>query len=81
MMTLRRVVPSRSFWLAECLCLTASALAKSVQYPQEELFNAIKEGLDHAYRQGKISEALYVASCGHESDRPGQPEEGSARLD
>jgi hypothetical protein len=28
---------------------------KSVQYPQEELFNATKDGLDHAYRQGKIS--------------------------
>jgi hypothetical protein len=57
------------------------AYLKSVQYPQEELFNAIKEGLDHAYRQGKISEALYVASCGHESERPGQPEEGAGRLD
>jgi hypothetical protein len=57
------------------------AYLKSVQYPQEELFNAIKEGLDHAYSQGKISEALYVASCGHESELPCQPEEGSARLD
>jgi hypothetical protein len=56
------------------------AYLKSVQYPQEELFNVIKEGLDHAYRQGKISEALYVASCGHESDRPDQPEEGAGRL-
>jgi hypothetical protein len=34
-------------------------LLKSVQYPKEELFNAIKDGLDHAYRQGQISEALY----------------------
>jgi hypothetical protein len=25
-------------------------LLKSAQYPKEELFNAIKEGLDHAYR-------------------------------
>ena len=57
------------------------AYLKSVQYPQEELFNAIKEGLDHAYRQGKISEALYVASCGHEHERPGQPEDGAGRLD
>jgi hypothetical protein len=57
------------------------AYLKSVQYPQEELFNAIKEGLDHAYRQGKISEALYIASCGYESERPGQSEEGAGRLD
>ena len=57
------------------------AYLKSVQYPQEELFNAIKEGLDHAYRQGEINEALYVTSCGHESERPGQPEEGSGRHD
>jgi hypothetical protein len=57
------------------------AYLKSVQYPQEELYNAIKEGLDRAYRHGKISEALYVASCGHESERPGQPEEGAGCLD
>jgi hypothetical protein len=49
------------------------AYLKSVQYPKEELFHAIKEGLDHAYRQGQISEALYTASCGHASGSPNQP--------
>jgi len=49
------------------------AYLKSVQYPKEELFNAIKEGLDYAYRQGQISEALYTASCGRTSGSPGQP--------
>jgi hypothetical protein len=48
------------------------AYLKSVQYPKEELFNAIKEGLDYAYRQGQISEALYTASCGRASGSPGQ---------
>jgi hypothetical protein len=57
------------------------AYLKTVQYPQEELFNAIKEGLDRAYHQRKINEALYVASCGHESEDPSQPEEDSPRLD
>jgi hypothetical protein len=42
------------------------------QQPEEELFNAIKEGLDYAYRQGQISEALYTASCGRASGSPGQ---------
>jgi len=37
---------------------------KGVKYDQEEIFKAIKEGLDHAYRQGKISQDLYQASCG-----------------
>jgi hypothetical protein len=49
------------------------AYLKSVQYPKEELFNAIKEGLDYAYRQGQISEALYTASCGRTSGSPGKP--------
>ena len=34
---------------------------------------AIKEGLDYAYRQGQITEALYTASCGRASGSPGQP--------
>ncbi len=37
---------------------------KGVKYDQDEIFNAIKEGLDYAYRQGKISQDLYEASCG-----------------
>lgn len=37
---------------------------KGVKYDQDEIFNAIKEGLDHAYHQGKISQDLYEASCG-----------------
>lgn len=37
---------------------------QGVKYDQEEIFKAIKEGLDHAYRQGKISQDLYEASCG-----------------
>lgn len=37
---------------------------KGVKYNPEEIFKAIKEGLDHAYRQGKISQDLYEASCG-----------------
>ena len=49
------------------------AYLKSVQYHQVELFAAIKEGLDHAYRQGEISEALYAASCGHARGTPGRP--------
>ena len=49
------------------------AYLKSVQYHQEELFTAIKEGLDHAYRQGKISEALYTASCGPARGSSGHP--------
>jgi hypothetical protein len=49
------------------------AYLKSVQYHQVELFAAIKEGLDHAYRQGEISEALYAASCGHARGTPGHP--------
>jgi len=49
------------------------AYLKSVQYDQVELFAAIKEGLDHAYRQGEISEALYAASCGHARGTPGHP--------
>jgi hypothetical protein len=48
------------------------ACLKGLQYDQEEVFAAIKEGLDHAYRQGKISEALYMASCGHARGSPGQ---------
>jgi hypothetical protein len=30
------------------------AYLKSVQYDKEELFTAIREGLDNAYREGKI---------------------------
>ena len=37
---------------------------KGVKYGQDEIFTAIKEGLDYAYRQGKISQDLYEASCG-----------------
>lgn len=37
---------------------------KGVKYDQDEIFKAIKEGLEHAYRQGKISQDLYEASCG-----------------
>ncbi len=37
---------------------------KGVKYDQDEIFKAIKEGLDHAYSQGKISQDLYEASCG-----------------
>lgn len=37
---------------------------KRVKYDQHEIFNAIKEGLDHAYSRGKISQDLYEASCG-----------------
>jgi len=37
---------------------------KGVKYNSEEIYKAIREGLDHAYRQGKISLDLYEASCG-----------------
>lgn len=59
---------------------TDIAYLKSVQYPQEELFNAIKEGLDNAYREGKISEALYAASCGDAGGASGQPEESASDV-
>jgi hypothetical protein len=59
---------------------TDVAYLKSVQYPQEELYNAIKEGLDDAYRQGKIAEALYAASCGDAGSVSGHPEEGASDV-
>ncbi len=37
---------------------------KGIKYDQYEIVNAIKEGLDYAYRQRKISQDLYDASCG-----------------
>ena len=35
---------------------------QGVNYKQEDVFKAIKEGLEDAYRQGKISQDLYEAS-------------------
>jgi hypothetical protein len=35
-----------------------------LNYHQDELFSAIQEGVDHAYRTGEISEDLYRACCG-----------------
>jgi hypothetical protein len=49
------------------------AYLKSVSYSQEEIFRAIKEGLDDVYSQGKISEALYEASCGDAYRPQGEP--------
>jgi hypothetical protein len=46
---------------------------KSVSYSQEEILKAIKEGLDDVYSQGKISEALYEASCGDAYHSQGEP--------
>ena len=40
------------------------AYLKGVNYKQEDVLKAIKEGLDDAYRPRKISEELYEASRG-----------------
>jgi hypothetical protein len=37
---------------------------KGIRYDDEELRRAIREGLDHARKHGKITEELYQRSCG-----------------
>jgi hypothetical protein len=46
---------------------------KSVGYSQVEVLMPVKEGLDDVYSQGKISEALYEASCGDAYHSQGKP--------
>ena len=60
-----------SKWVMICQC--PRNLRRFVTHDSTTQFAAIKEGLDHAYRQGEISEALYAASCGHARGTPGQP--------